>query len=99
MRRTQLARRPLLGGWSLSGAAMAGVFPTCGLTHLTTGLTTMPELHTYLFHLPGVPASILFLWVVHRVHANSLADWNRRPLVGRATATSRRSPWATAAAD
>jgi hypothetical protein len=99
VRRTQFARRPLLGGWSLSGAAMAGVFPTCGLSHLAAGLTTVPEWHTLMFDLPGVPASIYFLWVVHRVHTNSLPDWNRRPLVGRATATSRRSPWAPAGAD
>jgi hypothetical protein len=78
---------------------MAGVFPTCGLSHLTAGLTTVPELHTLLFDLPGVPVSLYFLWVVHRVHTDSLPDWNRRPLVGRAAATSRRSPWAPAGAD
>jgi hypothetical protein len=36
--RTQLARRPLLDGWSLSGTAMAGVFATCALSHLVAGL-------------------------------------------------------------
>lgn len=96
VRRTQIARRPLLGGWSLSGVAMAGVFPTCGVSHLAAGLTVPPDLHMLLFDLPGVPASIFFLWVVSRIHAHSLADWNRRPLVGRAGATSRRSPWAAA---
>jgi hypothetical protein len=99
VRRTQLARRPLLGGWSLSGTAMAGVFPTCGVSHLVAGLTIVPDAHMLLFDLPGVPSSIFFLWVVHRVHANSLPDWNRRPLVGRAAATSRPSPWAPVAAD
>ena len=97
VRRTQAARRPLLGGWSLSGVAMAGVFPTCGASHLIAGLVSEPDLHTLLFDLPGVPASLFFLWVVHRVHSDSLADWNRRPLVGRAGPTSRRSPWAAPA--
>jgi hypothetical protein len=95
--RTQIARRPLLGGWSLSGVAMAGVFPTCGVSHLAAGLTvTAADLHMLRFDLPGVPASFFFLWVVYRVHAHSLADWNRRPLVGRAGTTSRRSPWGAA---
>ena len=99
VRRTQAARRPLLGGWSLSGVAMAGVFPTCGASHLVAGLVAAPDLHMLLFDVPGVPASLFFLWVVHQVHADSLADWNRRPLVGRAGPTSRRSPWAAPAAD
>ena len=38
--RTQLARRPVLGGWSLSGVAMSGVFVTCGVAHLVAGLLT-----------------------------------------------------------
>ncbi len=92
MRRTQAARRPLLGGWSLAGVAMAGVCPTCGASHLVAGLVSEPDLHMLLFDLPGVPASLFFLWVVHRVSSDSPADWNRRPLVGRAGATSRRRP-------
>jgi hypothetical protein len=97
VRRTQAARRPLLGGWSLAGVAMAGVFPTCGASHLVAGLVSKPDLHMLLFDLPGVPASLFFLWVVHRVSSDSLADWNRRPLVGRAGATSRSSPWSAPA--
>ena len=42
----------------------------------------------------GVPASFYFLWAVHRLHSDSLRDWNRRPLVGRAAPLGRRSPWA-----
>jgi hypothetical protein len=96
VRRTHTARRPLLGGWSRSGVSMAGVFATCGVSHLTAGLTVVPDAHMLIFDLPGVPASILFLWTVYRIHTRSLPDWDRRPLVGRATATSRRSPWAAA---
>jgi hypothetical protein len=93
--RTQLARRPGLGGWSLSGLSMGGVFVTCGVAHLVAGLATPADLHTLLFDVPGVPFSIYFLWVVRSLHRNSLRDWNRRPLVGRASRQSRPSPWAT----
>ena len=92
--RTQIARRPGLGGWSVSGLAMSGVFLTCGLSHLVAGLTLPAELHSTMFDLPGVPAAVLFLVVVQRLHAESRREWNRRPLVGRAARRSRRSPWA-----
>jgi hypothetical protein len=92
--RTQFARRPALGGWSLSGLSMGGVFVTCGLSHLVAGLTTTTDLHTLLFDIPGVPFSLYFLWVVRSLHRHSLRDWNRRPLVGRAYRQSRPSPWA-----
>jgi hypothetical protein len=93
--RTQLARRPGLGGWSVSGLSMGGVFVTCGVAHLVAGLATPADLHTLLFDVPGVPFSIYFLWVVRSLHRHSLRDWNRRPLVGRAFRQSRPSPWAT----
>ncbi len=95
--RTQFARRPVLGGWSLSGVAMAGVFTTCGVTHLVAGLTTRPDIQTLTLPNLGVPASIFFLYVVHRLHRRSLRDWNRAPLVGRAAPLGRRSPWAEGA--
>ena len=41
--RTQLARRPVLAGWSLSGVAMSGVFTTCAASHLVAGLLTTAE--------------------------------------------------------
>jgi len=94
--RTQLARRPALGGWSLSGLALGGVFVTCGVSHLVAGLTTTTDWHTLLFDIPGVPLSLYFLWVVRSLHRNSLRDWNRRPLVGRASRQNRPSPWAHA---
>jgi hypothetical protein len=92
--RTQFARRPVLGGWSLSGVSMAAVFSTCALTHMIAGLTTVPNVHTLALDNVGVPASIFFLYVVHRLHRSSLRDWNRTPLVGRAAPLGRRSPWA-----
>jgi hypothetical protein len=94
--RTQLARRPVLGGWSLSGVAMSGVFATCAIAHLAAGLTLAPDFHTLTLDNLGVPASLYFLWVVHRLHRASLRDWNRAPLVGRAAPLGRSSPWAAA---
>jgi hypothetical protein len=67
----------------------AGVFTTCGSSHITAGVTTPVELHTLMFDLPGVPAAAYFLWVVHRLNRSSLNDRNRRPLVGRAAAHGR----------
>jgi len=93
--RTQIARRPGLGGWSVSGVSMGGVFVTCGVAHLVAGFATPADWHTLLFDIPGVPFSIYFLWVVRSLHRKSLRDWNRRPLVGRASRQSRPSPWAT----
>jgi hypothetical protein len=92
--RTQLARRPVLAGWSLSGLAMSGVFTTCAASHLVAGMLTAAEPMGVLFDNVGVPASIYFLWAVHRLHRDSLRDWNRRPLVGRAAPLGRPSPWA-----
>ena len=96
--RTQLARRPVLGGWSLSGVAMSGVFVTCGSSHLVAGLLTHAQMWNVALDNIGVPASFYFLWAVHRLHRDSLRDWNRRPLVGRAAPLGRRSPWAEPAA-
>jgi hypothetical protein len=45
------------------------------------------------FDLLGIPASIYFLWIVKRVHNDSVVDWNRRPLVGAAATPDRSAPW------
>ena len=94
--RTQLARRPLLDGWSLWGVAMSGVFLTCAMSHLVAGLLTGSNPAGVLFDNVGVPASIYFMWAVYRLNKDSERDWNRRPLVGRAAPLGRRSPWAEA---
>jgi hypothetical protein len=92
--RSQLSRHPVLGGWSLSGVAMSGVFLTCGLTHLVDGLLSSADFASIVLDNLGVPASIYFLWAVHKLYRDSLGDWNRRPLVGRAAPLGRPSPWA-----
>ncbi len=92
--RTQVARRPLLGGWSLSGLGFGGVMLTCAFSHLIAGMLTEPTLAGIALDNVGVPASFYFLWAVHRLHRDSAHDWNRRPLVGTAAPQGRRSPWA-----
>jgi hypothetical protein len=80
------------GGWSLSGAALTGVFFTCAQIHFIDA-TTRGSGSMLFFDLIGIPASIYFLWVVKQVHNDSVMDWNRRPLVGAATTPARPSPW------
>jgi hypothetical protein len=80
------------GGWSLSGAALTGVFFTCALMHFIDATTPGNGLMLF-FDLIGIPASVYFLWVVKQVHNDSVMDWNRRPLVGAAAMPARPSPW------
>jgi hypothetical protein len=80
------------GGWSLSGAALTGVFFTCAQMHFIDA-TTRGSGSLLFFDLIGIPASIYFLWVVKQVHNDSVMDWNRRPLVGAAAMPARQSPW------
>jgi hypothetical protein len=98
MARTQLARRPLMDAWSLSGIAMSAVFLTCAVSHLVAGLVTTPGFARIVLDNFAVPTSFYFLWAVHRLHRDSARDWNRRPLVGLAAPQGRRSPWAETAA-
>ncbi|MDM4765212.1 hypothetical protein [Pelomonas sp. SE-A7] len=90
---TQVRRYVLDRSWSLSGLSLAAVFPTCAAMHLVAALASNHEAITLPFDLLGVPASIYFLWVVHRLHSDSVIDWNRRPLVGIAATPHREAPW------
>jgi hypothetical protein len=89
--RAQMARGGTIG-WSLSGLALAGIFTTCALMHLTSALAK-PDAHMFAIDLVGVPCALAFLWIVNRLYRAALHDWNSRPLRGRAQPTSRRSPW------
>lgn len=88
----QVRRYVAEGAWSLSGVSLAGVFFTCALMHL---IYATSERHgaTLPFDLLGIPASVYFLWIVKRVHNDSVVDWNRRPLVGAAATPERSAPW------
>ncbi len=88
----QVRRHIANESWSLSGVSLSGVFVTCAVMHLFYAMT---ELHgaTLPFDLLGIPASVYFLWIVKRLHTDSVVDWNRRPLVGAAAAPERSAPW------
>ena len=90
---TQVRRYMTNQSWSLSGLSLAAVFPSCAAMHLIDALTSGPHEATLPFDLLGVPASIYFLWVVKRLHQDSVIDWNRRPLAGAAATPDRSSPW------
>ena len=87
--RTQLANRRPLGGWSVSGLALAIVFPTCAVMH---GIYAFYELngvydadaHMYWIDWLAVPAAIYFLWVVQALYRGSFRDWNGAPGQARA---------------
>jgi hypothetical protein len=86
-------RRYLANGiWSLSGLALTGVFFTCAQMHMIDAASRGND-WILVFDVIGVPASVYFLWVVKLLHNDSVMDWNRRPLVGAATAPARPSPW------
>lgn len=92
---TQVRRYVANRQWSLSGLALAAVFPTCAFMHVIHAFSFGSHSATLPFDVLGVPASIYFLWVVKRVHRDSVVDWNRRPLVGMAGTPDRSSPWSS----
>jgi hypothetical protein len=81
---TQLANRTPLGGWSVSGLALAVIFPTCAVMHLVYAYYALDgryglEFHTTVIDWVAVPASIYFLWVVQALHRGTYHDWNGAP--------------------
>jgi hypothetical protein len=80
--RTQISNQRPLGGWSVSGLALAVIFPTCAMMHAvyayyaTTGRYG-PAVHTTVIDWLAVPAGIYFLWVVQALFHGSFRDWNR----------------------
>jgi hypothetical protein len=82
--RTQLANRPAMGGWSVSGLCLAVIFPTCALMHgvwATYALTGHyhHDWHGTLIDWFAVPAGLFFLWVVRGLYRDALSDWNSGP--------------------
>ena len=87
--RTQIANRRPLGGWSVSGLALAIVFPTCAAMHAVYALHVLNSRYQADVHGLGVAwlavvAGLYFLWVVHALHRGAFADWNGTPPRGRA---------------
>jgi hypothetical protein len=80
--RTQLANRRPLGGWSLSGLALAVVFPTCAVMHAIYTYYALsgaygPAAHTTVIDWIAVPAGLYFLWVVQALYRGTFRDWNQ----------------------
>lgn len=90
--RTQLANRPQLGGWSISGLCLAVIFPTCAAMHAVYafyGLTARYgyDSHGFIVDWLSVPAGLYFLWVVRGLYRDVISDWNRaEPEAGAARA-------------
>ena len=82
--RTQLANRPGMRGWSLSGLCLAVIFPTCALMHAVwivyaSAGVYHDDVHGLVNDWLSVPAGLYFLWVVRRLYRDALRDWNEGP--------------------
>ena len=79
--RTQLANRAPLGGWSVSGLSLTGLFSTCAVMHFTWLAYAMAgtydvDGHGQIVDWLSVPAALYFLWVVRALWMGTVADWN-----------------------
>jgi hypothetical protein len=79
--RTQIANRRPLGGWSVSGLALAVIFPTCAAMHAVYAYYAVTGRYGIMASGVGidwfaVPAGIYFLWVVQALYKGSYLDWN-----------------------
>jgi hypothetical protein len=95
--RAQAAARLTTGGWSLSGLALAALFPAAAAVQATTAATGAIGAGIFLIDVAAVPPAGWFLLTTIRLQRSALRDWNRRPLVGRPRPTGRPSPWASRA--
>jgi hypothetical protein len=82
--RTQLANRPSMGGWSVSGLCLSVIFPTCALMHLVWAVYAVAgryqqDGHGLVVDWLSVPAGIYFLAVVRGLYRDALRDWNDGP--------------------
>lgn len=80
--RTQVANRRPLGGWSVSGLALAVIFPTCAMMHAVYAYYALSgryqaAAHTTVIDWLAVPAGAYFLWVVQSLFHGGFHDWNR----------------------
>lgn len=80
--RTQVANRRPLGGWSVSGLALAVIFPTCALMHAVYGYYLLSGVYgvsagTTVIDVLAVPGGLYFLWVVQALYRGTYRDWNQ----------------------
>lgn len=95
--RTQTLRRTTVGGWSLTGLAVAVIFPTHATVHGVHGLIDADAEHLTLVTVLAVPAALWFLWSLLQVHRDAVADWHRHTRLGVRRRPSRRPPWRSTA--
>lgn len=82
--RTQLANRPSMGGWSVSGLCLSAIFPTCALMHGVWAVYAVAgrydqDGHGLVIDTLAIPAGMYFLAVVRGLYRDSLRDWNDGP--------------------
>lgn len=82
--RTQLANRPSMGGWSVSGLCLTAIFPTCAVMHGVWAAYAVAgryqqDGHGLIVDWLSIPAAIYFLGVVRSLYRDSLRDWNEGP--------------------
>lgn len=82
--RTQIANRPSMGGWSVSGLCLGAIFPTCALMHAVYGMYHLAgryhaDAHGSVVDWLSIPAGLYFLWVVRGLYRDALRDWNSGP--------------------
>jgi hypothetical protein len=82
--RTQLANRPSMGGWSVSGLCLSAIFPTCALMHGVWAVYAVAgryaqDGHGLVIAWLSIPAGMYFLAVVRGLYRDSLRDWNGGP--------------------
>jgi hypothetical protein len=82
--RTQLANRPSMGGWSVSGLCLAAIFPTCALMHGVWATYAVTghyhhDVHGTVIDWLSVPAGLFFLTVVRGLYRDAINDWNNGP--------------------
>jgi hypothetical protein len=85
--RTQLRNRPAIGGWSLSGLGLVGLFGTCAVMHTAVAMQTTSQVRSLDIHLVivdvlGVLAALWFLGVVRAMTRDVTTEWGETATVG-----------------
>jgi len=82
--RTQLANRPSMGGWSVSGLCLGAIFLTCALMHAVYAAYHIAgrydaDVHAFVIDWLSIPAGLYFLWMVRSLYRDPVRDWNSGP--------------------
>jgi hypothetical protein len=79
--RTQVRNRAEIGGWSLSGLGLVGLFGTCTVMHVAVAMEATAQVRSLDIHLVtvdglGVLAALWFLAVVRGMTRNAGQQWD-----------------------